>query len=147
VALEIGRIATPETVQAWIERAERRTVKHLDEEMRAAEMLARNGAITEIRPPTDGELAAVFAVEQTLLEGELLPKPPKGRARSFPVPVPRVHEAKRGAASHASTGQGRQRHEGERRVGLLCVSYPGDSPTVLAERRAHPQGASVDHRP
>jgi hypothetical protein len=78
VALKLGRIATPDTIAAWIERAERRTVKHLCEEIEAAEMLARNGAIAQLRPPTDEELAAVFALEEALLNGELLPKPPKG---------------------------------------------------------------------
>jgi hypothetical protein len=77
VALMIGRIATPDTVGAWIERAERRTVKHLCEEIHAAQLLARNGAISQIRPPTDEELAAVFALEEALLNGELLPRPSK----------------------------------------------------------------------
>ena len=77
-AQKIARIATPETVGAWIERAEKATVKHLEEEILAAELLARNGAISTIRPPTETELAAVFAVEETLLSGDLLPKPPTG---------------------------------------------------------------------
>lgn len=79
VALRLGRVATPQTIGAWLERARKRTVKHLDEEIRAAEMIARNGGgATPPKPPSNEELEAIFEIQRSILSGELLdPTPPE----------------------------------------------------------------------
>ena len=40
-AMLVGRVATSTTVQAWLERARERTIKHLTEEVHTAEIIAR----------------------------------------------------------------------------------------------------------
>jgi hypothetical protein len=72
-AAAIGRVATRDTVEAWIERAERRTVLHLREEVRATELLARCDPSTELAtdmgPPTAAQLEAVRAFERSVASG------------------------------------------------------------------------------
>ncbi len=59
----ISRVAAPGTVTAWIERAERRTVKHLREEVQIAEMIIRNTAVRFVRPPSKETVRAAQAWE------------------------------------------------------------------------------------
>ncbi|MGF1470072.1 MAG: HNH endonuclease, partial [Sandaracinaceae bacterium] len=70
----ISRVANPDTLPAWIERAQRRTYKHLREDVRAAELLAQLGrkAPQRAEPPTREELEAVFAFERGVLSGETM---------------------------------------------------------------------------
>jgi len=72
-AAVIGRVATPDTVEAWIERAGRRTVLHLREEVRATELLARVDPsvelATDMGPPTAAQLEAVRAFERSVASG------------------------------------------------------------------------------
>jgi hypothetical protein len=72
-AAAIGRVATPDTVEAWIERAGQRTVLHLREEVRATELLARVDPsvelATDMGPPTAAQLEAVRAFERSVASG------------------------------------------------------------------------------
>ncbi|MGF1464963.1 MAG: HNH endonuclease [Sandaracinaceae bacterium] len=70
----ISRVANPDTLPAWIERARRRTYKHLREDVRAAELLAQidGKAPQRAEPPTRQELEAVFAFERGVLSGETM---------------------------------------------------------------------------
>ncbi len=63
-ALALTRVATEATAEAWVERAKQRTVKHLLEEVRAAE-LAGIAA-----PPSNETLQAAHELETQLLEGK-----------------------------------------------------------------------------
>lgn len=76
VAMRLGRVADSTTIEAWIDRARRRTVKHLDEEIRSAQMIARNSGSTTVKPPSDEELRAVFEIQRTIASGELLDPTP-----------------------------------------------------------------------
>ncbi len=72
----IARVAGATTVEAWIERAERRTVKHLREELDAIETSARaDGLEVERLPPPDEHTMADYrALERQVIavvEGEL----------------------------------------------------------------------------
>ena len=70
----LARVANPDTLEAWIARAKARTFKHLREEVRAADLIARvvgRGPVG-VAPPTDEELAAVFDFERRVLSGELM---------------------------------------------------------------------------
>jgi hypothetical protein len=70
----LARIATPETEQAWLDRAERRTFKHLREEVQAVEMAARFLNETDHSPPSNEQLEQMQALERAILSGELLRK-------------------------------------------------------------------------
>ena len=68
------RVATAETEQAWLERAKKRTVKHLKEEVDAVERVGRYVAGTDDapKPPTEAEMALVHAVDREVLTGRAL---------------------------------------------------------------------------
>lgn len=65
------RVVRPQTEAAWVQRAGRRTFKHLKEEVDAALMASAYDDAAPL-PPNDDELAAVFAVERDVLEGSLI---------------------------------------------------------------------------
>jgi hypothetical protein len=67
----VARVATPETIEAWIDRAKRRTWKHLREEVDAVELSMRLGDEGPFLPPGEEELAAMAALERAALSGEL----------------------------------------------------------------------------
>jgi hypothetical protein len=68
-ALQIVRIATPHTERAWLERAERRTIKHLREEVNAALTAVRLSGELDCPPPQDAELAAYTELERAVASG------------------------------------------------------------------------------
>ena len=67
----VARVADRGTVDAWLERAARRTVKHLKEEVEAAESIARaNGDVHDRpEPPDDATLAEYLGLERAMLDG------------------------------------------------------------------------------
>lgn len=67
-ALLISRVATRDTADAWVERARERTVKHLAEDVRAAELSRDIGGSAE--PPTPEMLDALHQMESRLLAGD-----------------------------------------------------------------------------
>ncbi|HEX6766846.1 MAG TPA: hypothetical protein VF103_15230 [Polyangiaceae bacterium] len=68
----LSRIVTPATVNAWIRRAERRTVKHLREEVEATELLIRTGHGREQLPLDERSLHELFELERCIVSGDLL---------------------------------------------------------------------------
>jgi hypothetical protein len=68
----LSRIVTPATVEPWIRRAERRTVKHLREEVEAAELLIRVGQGRDQAPLDEASLAELFELERSIVSGEVL---------------------------------------------------------------------------
>jgi hypothetical protein len=68
-ALQIVRIATPNTEAAWVARARRRTIKHLREEVAAALVAVRCAGEVDCDPPEDAELAAFQELEQAVVSG------------------------------------------------------------------------------
>ncbi|HEX6767624.1 MAG TPA: hypothetical protein VF103_19125 [Polyangiaceae bacterium] len=68
----LSRIVTPGTAGDWIRRAERRTVKHLREEVEAAELLVRLGLGREQAPLEASELEPLTELERCIASGELL---------------------------------------------------------------------------
>jgi hypothetical protein len=67
----LSRVATGATVGAWIERARARTIKHLREEVEAAELLIRFGHGPDQRPPDDATMRQFFAIESSIAVGEM----------------------------------------------------------------------------
>jgi hypothetical protein len=96
-ALQIARIATPQTEVAWVERARQRTVKHLREEVAAALTAVRLSGEQACPPPFDAELAAFQELERAVVSGRVCQNSgvgngnPKG-AGVEPAPSPPVGE-------------------------------------------------------
>jgi len=70
-ALQLGRIATPQTELAWLERARQRTVKHLREEVSAALVAVRLCGDADCPPPLDDELDRFQGLERAVLSGHV----------------------------------------------------------------------------
>ena len=77
----IARIATPDTERAWLDRATRRTFKHLREEVQAVEMLTRFAGQTDRSPPSEDHIQQMQALERAILSGELLRRVTRNRLR------------------------------------------------------------------
>jgi hypothetical protein len=67
----VSMVATTETVDAWIARAQERTVKHLLEEVDAAQMLGRLHATTGLVPPAETTMARVADIECRVVNGQM----------------------------------------------------------------------------
>jgi len=65
----VAGVASRETVEAWVTRARVRTVKHLREEVDAAEMLGRLGIEPQRRPPEEATIAELAAIERRVVTG------------------------------------------------------------------------------
>ena len=66
----LSRVATPATVGEWIRRGERRTVKHLREEVEAAELLIRAGEGRDQAPLDERSLDELFELERCIVSGD-----------------------------------------------------------------------------
>ena len=66
----LSRVVTPATAKDWICRAERRTVKHLREEVEAAELLIRMGLGRDQPPLDEPSLGVMFELEQCIASGD-----------------------------------------------------------------------------
>ena len=70
-ALQLVRVATPNTQAAWVARAIHRTVKHLREEVAAALVAVRWSGEVDCPPPLNTELVAFQALEQAVVSGSI----------------------------------------------------------------------------
>jgi hypothetical protein len=68
----VARIATADTERAWVDRATRRTFKHLREEVQSVEIAARLAGETDRSPPSEERIEQMQALERSILSGELL---------------------------------------------------------------------------
>jgi len=68
-ALQIVRVATALTQGAWIQRAQRRTIKHLREDVAAARMAVRLSGEADCPPPADDEIELLQELERAVLSG------------------------------------------------------------------------------
>ncbi len=66
-AIQIGRVAHPETVEGWMRHAQHLTIKHLEEAIDVGERRARAGETERVVPPTEAQLEAAFAQETGVL--------------------------------------------------------------------------------
>jgi hypothetical protein len=76
----VARIANPDTLDAWVERAKSRTYKHLREEVRAVELIAQltDAPPRTLGPPDEEELEAVVGFERQVLSGEVIARAVRG---------------------------------------------------------------------
>jgi hypothetical protein len=75
-ALQVVRVATSGTEAAWVERARRRTIKHLREEVAAALTAVRISGEVECPPPVDAELELFHDLEREVVSGRVCQRPP-----------------------------------------------------------------------
>jgi hypothetical protein len=66
----VASVASRDTVESWVERARERTVKHLREEVDAAQMLGRVGVDETMAPPKVTTMEAIAALERRIVAGE-----------------------------------------------------------------------------
>jgi hypothetical protein len=71
-ASQVGRVANPDTVDAWLDRAERRTIKMLREEVEAVQLRSRISHEASLGPPTEAELEAVQELERAVARGDMI---------------------------------------------------------------------------
>ena len=102
----LSRVVTPVTATEWIRRAERRTVKHLREEVEAAELLIRMGLGRDQPPLDDRSLDELFELERCIVSGDLF-----GRTRD----------------SWAGEGTKSQARDGSQMSGTVSASDGADS--------------------
>jgi hypothetical protein len=74
----VAEVATSETVEAWTIRATERTLRHLREEIDAAELLARWSESAAVLPPSDADVRRVEDLERAVIAGQMsaVPRPP-----------------------------------------------------------------------
>jgi hypothetical protein len=74
----VAQVATSETVEAWTIRATERTLRHLREEIDAAELLARWSESAAVLPPSDPDVRRVEELERAVVTGQMsaMPQPP-----------------------------------------------------------------------
>ena len=76
----LARIATANTERAWVERAARRTFKHLREEVHAVETAIRLAGETDRSPPSEELIEQMQALERSILSGAFLKNVARGGA-------------------------------------------------------------------
>jgi hypothetical protein len=68
-ALQVVRVATVSTQAAWVERAQRRTIKYLREEVVAALIAIRMSGEANCPPPYDADMTAFHELERAVVTG------------------------------------------------------------------------------
>jgi hypothetical protein len=71
----VAEVATSETVDAWVTRATERTLRHLREEIDAAELLARWSESTAVVPPSEADVRPVEDLERAVVTGQMSAMP------------------------------------------------------------------------
>jgi hypothetical protein len=71
----VASVATRKTEEAWVARAKERTLRHLREELAAAELLARWSESTAVVPPSDADVRRVEAMERAVVAGQISAPP------------------------------------------------------------------------
>jgi hypothetical protein len=81
-AVQVVRVAVPNTQAAWVERARQRTLKHLREEVAAALVAVRSSGEASCPPPEDGEMVAFHELEQAVVSGRVFQPRPANDSKS-----------------------------------------------------------------
>jgi hypothetical protein len=71
----VARVATRATVEAWVTRATERTLRHLREEIDAAELLASWSEGASVLPPSNAEVQRVEDLERAVVTGQVSAPP------------------------------------------------------------------------
>jgi hypothetical protein len=68
-AVQLVKVVTEKTEQLWVERAKRRTAKHLREEVELCEMVVRRTGRRGCLPPTEEQMQRYFELERAVTTG------------------------------------------------------------------------------
>jgi hypothetical protein len=71
----VASVATRATVEAWVERARERTLRHLREDIDAAELLARWSESPTVVPPSEAGVRRVEDLERAVVAGQISAPP------------------------------------------------------------------------
>jgi hypothetical protein len=71
----VAGVATARTVEAWVARAKERTLRHLREEIDAAELLSRWSENSAVVPPSDEAVRRVEELERAVVAGQISAPP------------------------------------------------------------------------
>jgi hypothetical protein len=83
----VARVATRATVEAWVTRATERTLKHLREEIDAAELLAKWSERATVLPPSDADVRSVEDLERAVVTGQMSAPPASPASVAAPANV------------------------------------------------------------
>jgi hypothetical protein len=81
----VARVATRATVEAWVTRATERTLRHLREEIDAAELLASWSEGASVLPPSNAEVQRVEDLERAVVTGQVSAPPLSAPSRVRPA--------------------------------------------------------------
>jgi hypothetical protein len=123
-------VATPETVTAWIERAQERTFKNLREEVDAADLLVRLRRARPQPPPDDDTMQGYFEIERLVLSGELLTERGLIRGESLRHLFERTLPDAGGQISGDAPSSGREKPSSERAHGRVTFRWHVSAPTA-----------------
>ena len=125
-ARQVARVATPETAEAWVARAQRRTVKHLREEVDVACRLRRCAGCSGCRPPTEEHMRRLADLERALLAGEV------ELQSDWPIPSEQAGVRRGASPCSGGTGAGSIQLSGGRRAascgGVCSTQMSGGRP-------------------
>jgi hypothetical protein len=96
----VARVATRATVEAWVTRATERTLRHLREEIDAAELLARWSDGSTVLPPSEAEVRRVEELERAVIMGQMSAPPASAVSAAAPPANVTLH-----LRVHASTAR------------------------------------------
>ena len=91
----VASVATPVTINEWLTRARERTVRHLREEIDAAELAARHTDKSVVLPPGDDLLRQVRDFERGVMTGHIFPGDGSPLAAGSDAPIPLARNDRR----------------------------------------------------
>jgi hypothetical protein len=103
----VARVSSLSTTHAWLARASQRTVKHLEEEVRATELLQRALQRRDLPPPDDDTLEAVRSLQRDILSGRFY----REALSSAPAPPASHGQMSAHAASGSEAVTGGDEHD------------------------------------
>jgi hypothetical protein len=69
-AVQLAKVVTEKTERLWVERAKRRTAKHLREEVELCEMVVRRTGRRGCLPPSEEQMQRYFELERAVTSGQ-----------------------------------------------------------------------------
>jgi hypothetical protein len=87
----VAQVSTRATVEAWVMRATERTLRHLREEIDAAELLARWSESAAALPPSEAELRQVEDLERVVVTSQISAPPASSPPAGTPPATVTLH--------------------------------------------------------
>jgi len=146
----VSRVAERRTVQAWLERATRRTVKHLREEVEAVESIARANGERQRgpEPPDEETMETYLELQRAMLDGRVAHAIANGRpcddALRSQLSVDHKDEDQHGGQMSVGR-QDEDQHGGQMSVGHQDEDQHGGQMSVDGHDSGHMSGDQDQH--